>query len=73
MTWGVEYEKMIVFTPDRNGEMREVPIEVVQWINKNRFKIAREELLEKRAREEEEAAYQEELQRIARIMKGEEE
>jgi hypothetical protein len=35
MTWGVEYEKMIVFTPDRNGEMREVPIEVVQWINKN--------------------------------------
>mgnify|MGYP003145625745 CR=1 FL=1 len=46
MPLGVEYEKMKIYTPDRNGEMREVPIEVVRWINRCRFLLAKEEASE---------------------------
>ena len=48
MRWTEElnYDKMKIYTPDRNGEMREVPIEVVQWINRCRYVLAKREYME---------------------------
>ena len=33
---------MKIYTKERNGDFREVPIEVVQWINKCHRRIERE-------------------------------
>lgn len=41
----LNYDKMKIYAPDRNGEMREVPIEVVKWVNRCRYIIAKEEYM----------------------------